>query len=122
MYNYNTISTAINTLNGYDSLGKQLESITDRMIGFPQTYVVDGRLYFPSINKTITPKKVIFNNPATIVFWNDGSKTVSKASKEDTFDKMKGFLTCYYKKISNTSNSQFGKLYDKFNNTNEVVF
>lgn len=31
-------------------------------------------------------------------------------------------FNCYYKKISNTSNSQFGKLYDNFNNTNEVVF
>lgn len=89
----------------------------NRLSGFPTKISIDGILEQP-----ITPKKVIFNNPATIVFWTDGSKTVSKASKDDEFDKMKGFLTCYYKKISNTSNSQFGKLYDKFNNTNEVVF
>ena len=28
-------------------------------------------------------KKVIFNNPATIVFWSDGSKTVVKAHNDD---------------------------------------
>lgn len=98
------------------NLSNQISEI-NRLYGFPRMLSTNNIL-----QQSITPKKVIFNNPATIVFWNDGSKTVSKASKDDTFDKMKGFLTCYYKKISNTSNSQFGKLYDKFNNTNEVVF
>lgn len=35
-------------------------------------------------------KKVIFNNPATIVFWTDGTKTVVTCGKEDTFDPEKG--------------------------------
>lgn len=35
-------------------------------------------------------KKVIFNNPATIVFWADGTKTVVTCGKEDTFDPEKG--------------------------------
>lgn len=35
-------------------------------------------------------KKVIFNNPATIVFWTDGTKTVVMCGKEDTFDPEKG--------------------------------
>lgn len=35
-------------------------------------------------------KKVIFNNPATIVYWADGTKTVVKCGKEDTFDPEKG--------------------------------
>lgn len=34
-------------------------------------------------------KKVIFNNPATIVFWNDGTKTVVQARGE-AFDPEKG--------------------------------
>lgn len=34
-------------------------------------------------------KKVIFNDPATIVFWNDGTKTVVKADDEP-FDPEKG--------------------------------
>ena len=35
-------------------------------------------------------KNVIFNDPATIVFWNDGTKTVVKCGKDDTFDPEKG--------------------------------
>lgn len=35
-------------------------------------------------------KKVIFNPPATIVYWADGSKTVVKCSPDDVFDPEKG--------------------------------
>ena len=38
----------------------------------------------PGINK------VIFNNPATIVFWNDGTKTIVKCKENDSFDPEKG--------------------------------
>lgn len=44
-------------------------------------------------------KKVIFNAPATIVFWRDGSKTVVKAQDGDMFDKEKGLAMAYLKKI-----------------------
>lgn len=42
--------------------------------------------------------KVIFNNPATIVFWSDGTKTVVKANDE-TFDKEKGLAMAISKKV-----------------------
>lgn len=42
--------------------------------------------------------KVIFNNPATIVFWNDGTKTVVKCSENDTFDAEKGLALAIAKK------------------------
>ncbi len=42
-------------------------------------------------------KKVIYNPPATIVLWNDGTKTVSKCDKEDKFDKLTGFILCVAK-------------------------
>lgn len=35
-------------------------------------------------------KKVIFNDPATIVFWNDGTKTIVKCNENDSFDPEKG--------------------------------
>ena len=43
-------------------------------------------------------KKVIFNNPATIVFWSDGTKTVVKCQEGDTFDQEKGLALCFMKK------------------------
>lgn len=42
-------------------------------------------------------KRVIFNPPATIVLWVDGTKTVAKCSKDDTFDKQTGLLICLAK-------------------------
>lgn len=43
-------------------------------------------------------KKVIFNNPATIVFWTDGSKTVVKCGEYDIFDPEKGLAMAISKK------------------------
>lgn len=46
----------------------------------------------------VTIKKVIFNNPATIVYWTDGSKTVVKCQDGDVFDKEKGLAMAIAKK------------------------
>ena len=43
-------------------------------------------------------KNVIFNDPATIVFWNDGTKTIVKAQDGDTFDPEKGLAMAISKK------------------------
>ena len=42
---------------------------------------------------------VIFNDPATIVFWADGTKTVVKCQKGETFDPEKGLAMAIAKKI-----------------------
>ena len=43
--------------------------------------------------------KVIFNDPATIVFWKDGTKTVVKAGTDEYFDKEKGLAMAISKKV-----------------------
>lgn len=43
-------------------------------------------------------KNVIFNEPATIVFWSDGTKTVVKCQNGDIFDPEKGIAMAYMKK------------------------
>ena len=43
-------------------------------------------------------KNVIFNDPATIVFWNDGTKTIVKAQDGDIFDPEKGLAMAISKK------------------------
>lgn len=42
--------------------------------------------------------RVIFHDPATIVYWKDGTKTVVKANNEK-FDKEKGLLAAIAKKV-----------------------
>ena len=49
--------------------------------------------------KTTNIARVIFNDPATIVFWKDGTKTVVKCHPEDTFNEEIGFMCCYLKRI-----------------------
>lgn len=54
--------------------------------------------------KTLTPKKVIFNPPATIVLWKDGSKTAVKCDSRDEYVPLFGLVLCYLKKsLGNTS-------------------
>lgn len=60
------------------------------------------------MGKAIEIENVIYNNPATIVFWKDGTKTVVKASNEE-FDPEKGLAMAYVKKLHGNT----GKYNDK---------
>jgi hypothetical protein len=42
--------------------------------------------------------RVIFSDPATVVFWKDGTKTVSKCQDDDTFSEWVGLAICHFKK------------------------
>lgn len=58
-------------------------------------------------------KDVIFNNPATIVLWKDGTKTVVKCQEGDTYDKEKGLALCIAKKyLGNKGN--FNEVFKKW--------
>ena len=61
------------------------------------------------VNNTLSIKKVIFNDPATIVFWDDGTKTVVKAENE-SFDPEKGLAMAIAKK----SLGNRGNYYNEF--------
>lgn len=57
-------------------------------------------------------KQVIFNDPATVVFWSDGTKTVVKCSGNDTFDPEIGLAMAICKKAfgnTGTYNDVFKK-------------
>jgi hypothetical protein len=58
-----------------------------------------------------TIKDVIFNEPATIIFWTDGSKTVVKCQDGDTYSKELGMAMCIIKKLS----GNMGNYNDVFN-------
>ena len=55
-------------------------------------------------------KKVIFNKPATIVLWADGTKTVVKAQEKERFNKEKGLAMAIAKKVLGNQ----GNYYDEF--------
>lgn len=60
----------------------------------------------------LTIDKVIYNPPATIILWNDGTKTMSKCDKEDTYDKATGFMLCVLKK--KYGNKTVKRMFDRY--------
>ena len=53
-------------------------------------------------------KEVIYNDPAVVVIWNDGTKTVSKCDYGDNFNPEFGLILCVLKKV--VGNDQVAKL------------
>lgn len=58
-------------------------------------------------------RKVIFNDPATVVLWSDGTKTVVKCGPEDTFDMEKGLAMAIVKKMAGNDN-HFHKVFKQY--------
>lgn len=52
------------------------------------------------------PKRYIINRGATILFWEDRTKTIVKRSKDDEYNKRLGFLTAYFQKHSGLTKNQ----------------
>lgn len=56
--------------------------------------------FLKDLSVTSDIKKVIFNGPATIILWDDGTKTVVKCKEGDPYSKEAGFALCLLKKLS----------------------
>jgi hypothetical protein len=67
----------------------------------------------PKKAKAPIPTKIHFSNKATVVFWDDDTKTVVKCMKGDTFDHLTGVAYATTKKIYG-SNTKFKRLVEKF--------
>ena len=61
--------------------------------------VLATQALFCCCNPAYSIKKVIYNDPATIIFWSDGTKTVVKCMEDDDYDPEKGFMAAVTKKV-----------------------
>lgn len=61
-------------------------------------YIPDDSFYQAKLG-LYNIQKVIFNPPATVIIWADGSKTVVKVKEGETYDKWAGLAFCISKKI-----------------------
>ena len=78
---YNSVAEA--TIKGF------LTRLTEKKPQAPEIGVVD----------------VIYNDPATVVYWSDKTRTVVKCQPGDTYDPKTGFLLALCKKVcGNTGN------------------
>lgn len=109
---YSWPSITVNT-NGFSRLDKteQLLLLTGRRNG--KTMYMANALKTIMMNINFYPVKVIFNDPATIVFWDDGTKTVVKCQPGDTYNPEMGLALCFSKKaLGNKSN--FNNVFKKW--------
>lgn len=85
---------------------------------YPQTETDYSRfvMHIQDLAEAINPKprplvpeikKVIFNDPATIVLWEDNTKTVVKSGEDETFDPEKGLAMAISKKALGNCGSYF---------------
>ena len=86
-----------------------IEGLVKREDSSPRSYCATGLM-----EKAV---KVIYNPPATIAFWADGSKTVVKCDKDDVYDHKYGLALCYMKKALGSSRAfndalRAGRKYD----------
>ena len=72
-------------------------------------------IWFSNTNNDIKLERYIINDKATILFWSDDTKTVSKRHKEDVFDKELGFLLAYYYKKCGYTNNARKRIIDTIN-------
>ncbi len=84
---YNSLCHVADMLTG--PLSKKLEEVPE----------VSTKPASPTSNKSVSILNVVFNKPATIIFWSDGTKTVVKCAKEDSYDKLFGFFICVLTKL-----------------------
>ena len=101
----NDAKAAMNSVYGLNSYSKTIEyaandieetikTLYNKMYKLEQKYI----------------ESVIFNYPATIVFWNDRTKTVVKVTDDETFDPEKGLAMAVAKKYFGNN----GNYYNEF--------
>ena len=70
------------------------------------------------VSNSTLPEKYIVNDKATILFWEDGTKTIVKKSKNDIFDPIKSYLWAYFQKHSGMTKTQANKYLAEINDNN----
>lgn len=112
-----TYSSGCILINNIDRVNTIDTSIIDDLVKEAREYVSHTSLKERN-NNMPKIKEVIFNNPATIIYWRDGTKSVVKCQPEDTYDKEKGFMAAYMKKICGNDNT-FNKIINNWCNDSE---
>ena len=90
--------------NYLEKAGVDIKNITiegNSIYSYPKIYIEGYVMDHSGSNKTIIHQinKVIFNPPATIILWDDKTKTVVKCGEHDEFDMEKGLVMAITKKL-----------------------
>lgn len=98
--------------------GKSDVSLLSFLLNLKNPGYVEKRV-FPPFKwvrpEALLPKisRVIFNYPATIILWDDGTKSVVKCQREDVYDTEKGIMACMLKRFMGNDNT-FNKVLNRW--------
>lgn len=97
---------SIDTCHSYDTLCNRCETELRVAIAEEMSKTVFDALYawgkaagYIDDSDDPKPTKVIINDPATVVFFKDGSKVVTKAKDGDEYDPLFGIMACALRKV-----------------------
>ena len=102
------------TWRKYVTIWREVSSLTDAATQI----FTDASIQFNLVKHTpavsqFDIQRVLFNDPATIVFWKDGTKTVVKCQDGDVYSEEVGLALCFAKKaLGNQSN--FNNVFKKW--------
>lgn len=91
-----------------ESMGDEIEDFIDEQVTV-ERHSLDRAI---DLDKEI--EKVTFSDPATVVFWRDGEKTVSKAKNGDKFSKETGLAMAILRRLC--GNRNYNKVFEKYCN------
>ena len=83
----------------YPVMITQYETSYDKLPSFEGHIVGENIARYVNDLAPATIKKVHFNDPATVVLWSDGTKTVVKCQPGDVYSKETGLALCIAKKF-----------------------
>lgn len=89
---------SIYPMSDYYTNDKTYNDLAEQIAKTSANRILNNGTEFKMYVEAIRFKKVIFNAPATIVYWSDGSKTVVKCKKDEIFDREKGLAMAISKK------------------------
>lgn len=102
-YNGSEMSFSCNNKKMASALSKRIHELSNNRIK-------DSEISSNNLYNTFEVKDILVNGPATIVFWEDGTKTVVKYDSEDLYDTEKAVAMCFMKKA--LGSRSMNKLFD----------
>ena len=104
------IDALLNIIN--EEINEQCENIDEKHISKPSVTLSHTKPKVKKIYHMPNVEKILFRNPATIVWFTDGTKSVAICGHDDTYDKETGVAICLCKRM--LGNKGYRELMDEW--------
>lgn len=106
------LSTSVPQKGKFNSIDSSTINTDDYFTFVPKEAVILKKYNPKKIFNVPNVEKVLFRNPATIVWFSDGTKSVAICGYDDVYDKETGMAICLCKRM--LGNKEYRELMDKW--------